>query len=277
MRRDCQPCGYTWRSVGVYYEESGSGEPLVLLHAAVADCRQWDANAGAFASRYRVIRYDMQGFGKTPAAEQPRRRADELRELLETINVSRAHLVGVSNGGSAAIDFAVLYPEMVGALVAVAPGLSGFEPRNKAALDAMLEADQREEEAVARGDLEAATWLSMGTWLAGHGRNLESIDPELRERVAEMTRAALESSSHLRRTPQLEPGAASQLANLRVPTLVLVGEHEVPFVKDIVDVVASSIPGAQTYVFPNAAHWLNLEHPEEFNRVVGDFLAAHPI
>jgi 3-oxoadipate enol-lactonase len=263
--------------VGVYYEETGSGEPLVLLHAAVADSRQWDANVGAFAERYRVIRYDMQGFGKTPAAEQPVRRADELRELLQTLNVKRAHLVGVSNGGSTAIDFAVVYPEMVVALVVVAPGLSGFEPRDKAALDAMLEADQREEAAVARGDLDAATQLSMSTWLAGDGRSLESMHPELRRRVARMTRDALDSSSQLRRTPQLQPGAATQLGNLQHPTLVLVGDHEVPFVKDAVDLIGSSIPNAQTYVFENAAHWLNLEHPEEFNRVVGDFLAAHPI
>ena len=140
----------------VYYESLGSGEPLVLLHAAVADSRQWDDHVAAFAERYRVIRYDMQGFGRTPPAAQPVRRADELYALLRALEVPRAHLVGVSNGGATAIDFTVLYPAMVGALIAVAPGLSGFEPADRSVVEAMLEQDEREAAAVARGDFDAA-------------------------------------------------------------------------------------------------------------------------
>jgi pimeloyl-ACP methyl ester carboxylesterase len=261
----------------VYYESVGSGEPLVLLHAAVADSRQWDDQVAAFAERYRVIRYDMQGFGRTPPAARPVRRADELHALLRALEVPRAHLVGVSNGGATAIDFAVLYPEMVGALIAVAPGLSGFEPADRSVVEAMLQQDQLEEAAVARGDLDAATEISLGVWLAGEGRRLDDIDPALRARVAELTRQAIESSSKRNPTPQLEPGAAPRLGEIRAPTLVLVGDHEVPLVKATVDYVVTSIPGARKHEFVNAAHWLNMEHPAEFTRVVLEFLAAHPM
>ncbi len=261
----------------VYYDRSGSGEPLVLLHAAVADSRQWDDHAPVFAERYQVIRYDMQGFGRTPAVEHPLRRADELLELLRALDVPRAHLLGVSNGGSTAIDFTVLYPEMVGALIVVAPGLSGFVPPDQAVIDAMLAQDAEEEAAVERGDFDSATQLSMQTWLAGDGRRLSDMDPGLRERVAVITRDALESSSKLHRTPQLEPGAGSRLGEVRAPTLLLIGEHEVPFVKSVADHVVNAIPGARRYEFRDAAHWLNMEHPAEFNRVVLEFLAAHSL
>lgn len=261
----------------MYYEEVGSGEPLVLLHAAVADSRQWDDQVAAFAERYRVIRYDMQGFGRTPAADQPVRRADELVELLRILGIARTHLVGISNGGSTAIDFAVLYPQMVGGLVAVAPGLSGFMPADKSVVEAMVEQDAKEEAAVARGDFDAATEISMQIWLAGDGRGLEAIDSGLRARVAELTRHALECSTRRKPTPQLEPGAATRLGEIHAPTLLVVGDFEVPFVKATIDFLARGIQGAQTYQFANAAHWLNLEHPAEFNRVVLEFLAAHPI
>jgi 3-oxoadipate enol-lactonase len=261
----------------VHVEENGRGEPLILLHAAVADSRQWDDHVAAFAARYRVIRYDMQGFGQTPAVAEPVRRADELHGLLQQLDIRRAHLVGVSNGGSTAIDFAVLHPDMVGALVAVAPGLSGFEPADKVVVEAMLETDARENAALERGDLDAATQISMGVWLAGDGRRLDDIDPLVRARVAEMTRHALQFGQQRRPTPQLEPGAARRLHEISAPTLLLVGDHEVPFVKATVEFIARNVAGAQTYTFQNAAHWLNLEHPDEFNRIVLDFLAAHPM
>ena len=261
----------------VYYESLGSGEPLVLLHAAVADSRQWDDQFTAFAERYRVIRYDMQGFGRTPPAAQPVRRADELYALLRALDIPRAHLVGVSNGGATAIDFTILYPTMVGALIPVAPGLSGFEPVDRSVVQAMLEQDELERAAVTRGDFTAATQISMDTWLAGEGRQLEDIDPVLRARVAGMTRHALECSTRRNPTPQLEAGAAPRLGEIDVPTLVLVGDREVPLVRATVDCAVQSIPGARKYEFTNAAHWLNVEHPSEFNRVVLDFLAAHPL
>ena len=262
--------------ISAYFERTGSGEPLVLLHAAVADSRQWDDHVPVFAEHFDVIRYDMQGFGRTPAAEQPLRRADELLELLRALEVSRAHLLGVSNGGAAAIDFAVLHPDMVGALIVVAPGLSDFVPPDQSVVDSMLAQDALEEAAVARGDFATATQLSMQTWLAGEGRRLEDMDPGIRQRVAELTRGALETSSKLHPTPQLKPGAGSRLGELRAPTLLLIGDHEVPFVKSVADHIVQSIPGARRYEFSNAAHWLNMEHPTEFNSVVLEFLTAHP-
>ncbi len=113
--------------VSLYYESIGAGETLLLIHAGIADSRMWDQQVEEFSKHYRVIRLDVQGFGKSPAAEQPVTRAQELCDLLRSLDVERAHVVGVSMGGAAAIDFAVQHPEMVGALIPVAAGVSGFE------------------------------------------------------------------------------------------------------------------------------------------------------
>jgi pimeloyl-ACP methyl ester carboxylesterase len=261
-----------------YFEDVGTGEPVVLLHAAIADSRQWDDQMAAFTKRYRVIRYDMQGFGQTPAADAPITRADELLDLLERLSLLKAHLVGVSNGGATALDFAVVYPERVGALVLVAPGVSGMrmEDLGDASLmewDAAQEA--RQEEAVAAGDFARATEISMETWLGGYGRPVSAVSPAVLARVRGLTEHALRRAAERKPTPQLSPGAADRLSSVTAPTLLLVGEHELPNARATVDFLAQRIAGAQRVEFPNAAHWLNVEYPDRFNQVVLDFLATN--
>src|SRR5215216_7930834 len=83
----------------IYYEAAGEGEPLVLVHAGIADSRMWEGQIAAFAERYRVIRYDLRGFGKTEMVEGPFSHHEDLRGLLDFLGVRRTHLVGCSMGG----------------------------------------------------------------------------------------------------------------------------------------------------------------------------------
>lgn len=267
---------------GTYFEDVGAGEPIVLLHAAVADSRQWDPQIAAFSERYRVIRYDMQGFGQTPAAETPVTRADELVQLLDQLSIPRAHIVGVSNGGSTALDAGVAYPARVGALVLVAPGLSGLRMADLGAdaaslfeFDAAQEA--REEEACAAGDFARAAEISMETWLDGYGRSRASVSPDVVSRVRQITEDTLRRAGDRKPTPQVAPGAASRLSSIAAPTLLLIGEYDLPNVRAMSDFVARNIAGVERVELPNAAHWLNLEHPDRFNALVLEFLAAHPL
>ena len=103
----------------LYYEAVGEGEPLVLVHAGIADSRMWEGQLTAFADRYRVIRYDMRGFGMTAMVDGPFSHHEDLRGLFDSLNVERVHLVGCSMGGGAALDFALEYPQRVGNLVLV--------------------------------------------------------------------------------------------------------------------------------------------------------------
>ncbi len=261
----------------LYYESVGSGEPLVLIHAAIADLRMWDAQVSAFSARYRVIRYDAQGFGQSPAAVDPATRAEDLYELLRALGIERAHLVGLSNGGATALDFAILYPRMVGALVPVAAGLSGYKPSAPAIVEWIDEQDQRQEALIEAGDLDAATLIDLEVWLAGPRRRLQDIDAGLIERMRPMARLALVRQAERTPAPQIEPPAAERLGQISSPTLVLVGDGDAPMVLEIADLLVDQIPAARKHVFAAAAHMVNMERPAEFNQVVLEFLAAHPL
>jgi 3-oxoadipate enol-lactonase len=231
----------------------------------------------AFSTHYRVIRFDAQGFGRSPSVAEPAPRAEDIRDLLRTLEIPRAHMVGVSMGGAAAVDFAVLYPRMVGALVPVAAGLSGYVPSDPSLVEWEDEQERRQEAALARGDLDAATQIDLEVWLAGPRRRLEDIDIGLRERVRPMAREALARQAARVRAPQIKPSAASQLDQVRAPTLVIVGDCDVPVVLEIADLMAARIPGARKWVVHNAAHMVNMERPEEFNKLVFEFLSIHPL
>src|ERR687894_2826224 len=111
----------------LYYETMGAGEPLVLLHAGIADRRMWDRQFEALAERYRVVRFDRRGFGRSPLTDGPYAHHEDLRGLLDGLGIERASLVGCSMGGAAAIDFALRYPERVRAMVLVGSAVSGAE------------------------------------------------------------------------------------------------------------------------------------------------------
>jgi pimeloyl-ACP methyl ester carboxylesterase len=113
----------------LYYDVAGNGEPLVLVHAGIADRRMWDGQLKAFAERYRVIRYDMRGCGRSEAPTGASfSHHDDLRGLLDFLGIERAILVGCTIGARTAIDFALALPERVRALALVCPSVSGFEP-----------------------------------------------------------------------------------------------------------------------------------------------------
>jgi 3-oxoadipate enol-lactonase len=218
------------RSSRLFYESVGSGEPLVLLHAGVADGSMWDEQVAAFAPRYRVIRFDAQGFGRSAAASEPETRADDLYELLRTLEVGRAHVLGLSMGGGAAVDFAVSYPGMVGALICAASGLSGYEPSDPSAVEWMDEQEQRQAVLLEAGDLDGAAQVDLEIWLAGPLRSLADMDPGLIERLRPMARLALARQSERARTPQIDPSAFARLDQINAPTLVMIGDGDVPFV-----------------------------------------------
>jgi 3-oxoadipate enol-lactonase len=257
----------------LHVEVEGNGEPLVLLHAGVADLRMWADQVPSFAARYTVIRYDAQGFGRSPMAAEPQARAEDLYDVLRGVGVDRAHVLGISMGGAAAIDFALIHPAMVGTLVPVAAGLSGYQ-----GVDPWLDEQNRlEDAAVARGDLDEATRVDMQTWLAGPKRRLADMDAALVERAAGLARAVIEHDAERKRAPGIDPPAAGRLAELHLPTLVVVGDADVQAIVHMADVLASGITGASKLVLPNAAHLLNMEYPAQFNQGVLDFLAQHPL
>jgi 3-oxoadipate enol-lactonase len=261
----------------LWHESLGSGDPVVLLHAGVADSGMWDDQIEAFSAKHRVIRFDAQGFGRSPAAQRPSTRADDVRLLLESLGIDRAHLIGASMGGGAAIDFAVMYPHMVASLVPVGAGLGGYVAPDRKMVEWLDKQEERQNKALERGDLDTATEIDLESWLAGPFRRLDDLDPRLRDRLRPMARHALARQAERAPTPQIEPLAVRRVDDIRAPTLVIVGDKDVPVIVEIADELSWRIPGARKWTFPNTAHMVNMERPAEFNRIVLEFLALHPI
>lgn len=258
----------------LWYDEAGSGPPLVLIHEAVADSTMWDDHVPALAERFRVIRYDLPGFGRSPLPPGPLSFVGDLVALLDRLGVEEAAVVGVSMGGRIALELALQHPERVEALVLVAPGLPGREQS-----EALARADDEEERLVELGDVEGAAQLAVRVWLDGPRRSPDQVDPAVRERALEMNRRAYAVQIPAYACPEqpgpverLDPPAAERLDEVSAPTLVVVPELDHEGIIEVCEVLAAGIPGARKVVFEGVAHMLPMERPDEFTRVVLDFL-----
>jgi 3-oxoadipate enol-lactonase len=242
------------------------------VHAAVGDRGLWDAQFDVFAERFRVVRYDLRGFGDSPLPGGPFSYVADLSALLDHLGIERAALVGNSLGGRVALDLALAQPERVSALVLVAGALGGRAPSPE------LEALDAEEDALLEaGRIDDAVELNLRTWLS------DGLEPALRTRVAAMARRAFTTllAAHEREPAPgpvawLDPPAAVRLPDIGAPTLVVVGSEDVADFLAIADRLAAEIPGARQAVVAGAGHLPGLEQPNEFNRVVLEFLATVP-
>jgi pimeloyl-ACP methyl ester carboxylesterase len=229
----------------------------------------WDDQFEAFSKTHFVIRYDMRGFGRSGMSSGTFAHYDDIAALLKHLCVERADVIGASFGGYVAIDFMLAFPEMVTALVLADPALGGYEFISTE----MLTFFSAEAEALERGDLVAATELNLKMWVNGVGRSAEEVSSEVRERVREM-QLNIFSQPEVTDVEEKEllPPAIDQLYKIEVPTLVLVGENDVAEFHGISKLIAETIHNARYAVIPGAAHLPSMEKPEEFNRIVLEFL-----
>lgn len=253
--------------VALAYDDEGQGPPLLLLHAGIADRTMWDDVVPMLKDRFRVIRFDLRGYGETPLPDGPFVYASDAAEFLAGLGIERAHLVGVSMGGHVALDLAIARPEMVDRLVLVGAGIDGWEH------DATLAASwQEEEEAFERGDLDEAAWINVRTWLDGPTRGEADVPKALRRRVFEMQRAAFDQENPAATGGWLTPSRRERLGDVTAPTLVLVGALDQRDFRRIARFLAGEIPGALFEELPAVAHLPPLERPEAFARTVIGFL-----
>jgi len=262
--------------VELYYELEGEGPAVVLVHAGITDARMWDDQFQEFAGRHSVLRYDIRGYGRSSLPGGSYSLAGDLRDLLQTLGIERAALVGVSLGGRVALELALLEPRLVTALVLVG---SGMPDHNWS--DEVKEIGEAEDEALDRGDVDTAVQLNLDLWVAGPGRTLDDVDPKVVERVREMQRDAFvtQVAAYKADPPPgpgggVDPPVGSRLGEIAVPTLVLVGEEDVQDIREISNRLAREIPGARKVVIRRTAHVPNMEKPAEFNVLVLDFLAS---
>jgi pimeloyl-ACP methyl ester carboxylesterase len=253
----------------IHYERSGSGFPVVFLHAGIADSRMWEPEVAAFAEHFDVVRPDQRGFGRSELPAMRWSARGDLLQIMDSLALKPAHLVGCSMGASLAIDFALDHPERVSKLVLVGPGISGANFGKKYP-DIWADVKAADE---AR-DLAALNQAEMKLFLAGPRRPVESIDTRLRDLFLDMNGTSLKSDFDSAPTDDIDPPAVGRLGEISAPTLIVVGDEDVPPVLDATELLMEKVAGARKAVIHDAAHLPNLEHPEEFNRLVLDFLLS---
>jgi pimeloyl-ACP methyl ester carboxylesterase len=260
-------------SSSLHYEVAGEGDVVVLGHAGFVDSRMWDDQWQAFTEHYRVIRYDMQGYGQSGSVTAPISRRNELMTLLHSMNVTKAHFIGSSLSGAIYIDIALEHPELVNSLIVASAVPNGFEMTGQPPryLMEMFEAWQK-------GDLDQVTELQMRIWIDGGSREPDQIDQKLRKRVADMNITAVQNRTMLISDSQpfdpLDPPAASRLDQLHCPTLIIDGALDHSEVHRASTIMVEQISNARRETISETAHMPNLEKPSEFNHIVLEFLQS---
>jgi pimeloyl-ACP methyl ester carboxylesterase len=247
------------------HDAAGSGPAVVLLHAGIADRTMWAEHLEPLAGAgLRVVAIDLPGFGEAPPEGDEDAPWADVLETMDTLGIERATLVGNSLGGAVALRVAFVAPERVSALGLISAPAPGVEPSSD--LQAVWSA---EEEAMERGDIEAAVAAVVDAW------TLPDAPQALRERVAEMQRRALVLQSEAPDVPEApdpvdeDPGA---LARLDMPALVVAGERDMVDFRDGAEVLAGVLPRARHVVLDGGGHLAPLETPEAFRALLLDFL-----
>jgi pimeloyl-ACP methyl ester carboxylesterase len=245
---------------GLFYEVSGAGEPVVLIHAFSLDRRMWEPQVAALERQFRVVRYDLRGHGRSIAPTGPYTGFDDLRVLLDTLGIVQANLVGLSAGSELAINFALAYPDRVARLVLAAPGLGGYAVPP-------LPWFQPVAEALAAGDVDGAARRWAETPIMALHSNVAAT-----ETVTSLVMDNARLWTYQRSEQPLSPPAIDRLAEITCPALVIVGDQDLPHIQDVARILDEGIAGATLVTIPGAGHIVNLDTPRAFNEAALAFL-----
>jgi pimeloyl-ACP methyl ester carboxylesterase len=223
-------------------DSGGEGVPVVLLHPGWGDSGIWDEIAGKLESQVRVVRYDSLGYGESSAPTQRYTALEELRAVLDQLDVQRAVLAGHSGGAGTALSLAVAEPDRVAELLLLAPGVSGYPwPADDPFMTGISAAAQAR-------DVEGAVEIGLRTWArAGVG---EEVETQIRSAVAGMQRQA----------PYLDedPPVYERLGEVEAPATMFVGELEYPMAADCCRAIAERLPACRVLNLPGSDHMVPL-------------------
>lgn len=253
----------------LYHEVAGSGDPIVLIHGIFVDCRCWNDQFEVFANEYKVIRYDVRGYGKSsvPVEGEAYSHYDDLEALLEHLGVSKAHIIGWSMGCGFATDFVLAHPERSSSLIAVGPWVGGFTSPL-----AQEMADEIEElySIVKESGIKAGLEFLFDSFFPKSA----CPNPDVYERLTKMVRD-FSFWDFINKDPELklDPPAIQQLDGINLPTLIVTAEHDHESSREIADIMERTIANAKKTDIADAGHFMLMEKPAEFNKIVLDFIA----
>ncbi|ACU76500.1 alpha/beta hydrolase fold protein [Catenulispora acidiphila DSM 44928] len=249
------------------YRDEGSGPLVVLLHGGFLDHRQWNAQLQSLPADFRTVAPDARGHGDSTVAAAPFRHTDDVAALIRHFDAGPAILVGVSMGAATATDTALEHPELVRALVVSGAGTSepefadGWTARTLAAIWPPLSA----------GDVAGALkiWNSLTT---GPHRDPADLDPAIPALIAEMTAKTWAKHTDTKDWSSHAENTWARAAHLSIPLLAVIGGADSDDHRHNAERLAAGVTGARTVTIADAAHYPNMEHPEEFDMILTEFI-----
>jgi len=253
---------YNSGDIKIYYEEHGTGEPLIFLHGFTLDHRVWEPQVRFFSASYHVIVVDSRGHGKSdapPTGYGRDFRVEDLLVLFEVLKLKKAHLVGLSMGGSTAIGFAQKHQALLKSLTLVSTGAAGYSPGRKVA--------RIDELAKSEGvDAARRQWLEWN--MMYYKEKHQDVGQLLKKMIMEHSGAIWADT---RRGQYPKTDDLESVHKISVPTLIVAGEKDkifVPLSKEL----HKRIKGSKLLIFEKTGHILNLEYPQKFNKELDQFL-----
>jgi len=250
------------------YEVAGHGPAIVLIHAGVADMSMWDEPFRELSKHYRVLRYDLRGFGASKTQSVKFSNRQDLLALMDHAKIGKAVVVGNSMGGIIALDFALEHPSRVAGLISLSGSISGYDVPSPAAEKAVFE---RDEALTAKKDFEAASRLEANIWVNGPLQKEGRAPQAIWDRIHKLILHNFKSHTSEPKPIGLKPPALGRLHELKIPVLAMAGELDESSTQSAMALLAAKAPHARLIKYPNTAHLISLERPKEFLREVIEF------
>jgi pimeloyl-ACP methyl ester carboxylesterase len=253
----------------LYYEIVGKGHPLVLIHGFTCNTKVWDDQFEVFAKHFKVMRYDMRGFGKSalPTIGKEYSHTEDLKALLNQLGIDYAYIIGSSMGGRIALDFTLEYPEVTKALILVDSSVGGYQGWSKTS----VKSDESFEKKVKEKGWEVAkeSWTKTPSF-----RKLAWEKPDVALRRKQMM-FDYSGWHYVNADPcrNLDPPAIGRLQEIKVPTLIIVGESDSQDFHRIATILKKKIRNSKRITIKEAGHLPSMSAPKEFNEAVTSFLA----
>ncbi len=249
-------------------EDQGQGEPLLMLHAGVADRHMWDRQWDWLSQTMRVIRWDWRGYGETPQVSGPFSYSEDVISVMDNLQLGRAALMACSFSGAVAIKVAVEHPERISRLVLSGSGIPGYEFSNPPQVEQLF---AQVDAAFNNGDIEQELDLLEKLWLVGPDRQADDVDGAYLQEARILLRRTMGADNV--EAEDFNWSAKGRLGEINVPVLVVVGDADVPDTVKSCSFLAQALPNARLEIIKGAAHLPSMEKPDAFNAILRDWLA----
>jgi pimeloyl-ACP methyl ester carboxylesterase len=245
---------------GIAYDVQGSGPFLVLLTGSNLDRRMWNREAEWLSKTYTVGRYDLRAHGESDTATREFTHLNDLAGVLDALKIEKATLIGLSAGAFIALDAALDIPNRVERIVLAGPGVSGYTGKVPPTFPPEMYA------AIQAKDYRRVSEILLKSPVFAVAPEAEALTRQMvteNERLWTVDRALM----------KMQQPTYGRLDQVKVPTLVIVGENDV-FQRDHAELIAARVPGARLVVVPGGTHIVNLSSPKEFEAAVRAFLSG---